>query len=144
MRETEDWRPWAPGRAVRTPGLAQVIGHRGAAARAPENTLAGLRRAHALGARWVEFDVMLTRDRVPVLIHDETLDRTTSGRGEVAGHDLADLAPWQLHLAGRVGHEQPVAHGHLEDGGEVLVHHLHRRRRQLEGGDEGLHLTAPH
>ena len=63
------------------PGLASVIGHRGAAARAPENTLAGLRKAKALGADWVEFDVMLSGDGVPVLIHDETLQRTTDGRG---------------------------------------------------------------
>jgi glycerophosphoryl diester phosphodiesterase len=69
-----------------------VIGHRGAAARAPENTLAGLRKAHALGARWVEFDVMLTADRVSVLIHDETLERTTSGRGDVTGRTAAEIA----------------------------------------------------
>ena len=57
--------------------LPPVIGHRGAAARAPENTLAGLRRAKALGCSWVEFDVRLTADGVPVLCHDARLDRTT-------------------------------------------------------------------
>ena len=70
-----------------------MIGHRGAAARAPENTLAGLREAHELGARWVEFDVMLSRDGVPVLIHDETLQRTTDGRGAVARHTAAEIRP---------------------------------------------------
>jgi glycerophosphoryl diester phosphodiesterase len=90
MRE-DGWRPWSPGEESRTPGLLPVIGHRGAAARAPENTLASLRKAHALGAGWVEFDVMLTRDGAPVLIHDETLERTTSGRGRVPDRTLAEI-----------------------------------------------------
>ena len=90
MRE-DGWGPWSPGRTAELPGLATVIGHRGAAGRAPENTLAGLSKAHELGARWVEFDVMLSRDGVPVLIHDETLRRTTDGRGRVARHNAAEL-----------------------------------------------------
>jgi glycerophosphoryl diester phosphodiesterase len=91
MREEKGWRPWSPGEATELPGLARVIGHRGAAASAPENTLAGLRKARELGARWVEFDVMLTADGVPVLIHDETLRRTTSGRGRVSERTLAEI-----------------------------------------------------
>lgn len=87
----EDWQPWRPGARPRTPGLPRVIGHRGAAARAPENTLAGIRKAHELGAAWVELDVMLSRDGVPVLIHDETLGRTTNGRGRVCDRDAAEL-----------------------------------------------------
>jgi glycerophosphoryl diester phosphodiesterase len=63
--------------------LPPLIGHRGAAAAAPENTLISLRTARRLGARWVEFDVKLTRDGVPVLLHDDRLDRATSGRGRV-------------------------------------------------------------
>ncbi len=64
--------------------LPRVVGHRGAAASAPENTLAGLRRAHRLGLGWVEFDVKLTADGVPILMHDALLDRTTDGKGPVA------------------------------------------------------------
>ncbi|HET8725934.1 MAG TPA: glycerophosphodiester phosphodiesterase [Alphaproteobacteria bacterium] len=71
--------------------LPKVIGHRGAALHAPENTLAGFRKAAALGARMVEFDVKLTRDGVPVVIHDATADRTTNGTGAVRDMDLADL-----------------------------------------------------
>lgn len=71
--------------------LPRIIGHRGAKESAPENTLASLREAVRQGVRWVEIDVMLTRDRVPVLIHDDRLDRTTSGTGPVADLDLADL-----------------------------------------------------
>ena len=72
--------------------LPKVIGHRGAAARAPENTLAGLRAASQLGVRMVEFDVQLSRDRVPVLMHDRTVDRTTDGAGPVAEFEARALA----------------------------------------------------
>jgi glycerophosphoryl diester phosphodiesterase len=68
-----------------------VIGHRGAAARAPENTLAGLRCAKALGCSWVEFDVRLTADGAPVLCHDATLDRTTDRTGPVSARSLAAI-----------------------------------------------------
>jgi len=58
---------------------------------APENTLAGLRTAARLGFRAVEFDVKLTRDGVAILMHDDTLDRTTNGRGLVAESDWDPL-----------------------------------------------------
>lgn len=73
------------------PALSPVIGHRGAAARAPENTLAGLRRARELGCAWVEFDVRLTGDGALVLCHDTRLERTTSGHGRVSSQSLAAL-----------------------------------------------------
>jgi glycerophosphoryl diester phosphodiesterase len=69
-----------------------IIAHRGGGALAPENTLAGLRLAARLGCRGVEFDAMLAADGLPVLIHDETLERTTSGRGRVDGVSSAELA----------------------------------------------------
>ncbi|MBI5898756.1 MAG: glycerophosphodiester phosphodiesterase [Rhodocyclales bacterium] len=69
----------------------RIIAHRCGGALAPENTLAGLRIAARLGCRGVEFDAMLSRDGVPVLIHDETLERTTSGRGPVADLPVAQL-----------------------------------------------------
>jgi len=72
--------------------LPKVIGHRGAMAYAPENTQASFREAKARGCSWVEFDVRLTRDGVPVLIHDAALNRTSNGKGRVAAHDLAQLA----------------------------------------------------
>lgn len=61
-----------------------VIGHRGASAFAPENTLVGFERAAAFGAEAFELDVHLTADGQPVVIHDPTLDRTTDLRGAVA------------------------------------------------------------
>lgn len=58
-----------------------MLGHRGAPAAAPENTVAAFRRAVELGADGVELDVQLTRDGALVVLHDETVDRTTNGRG---------------------------------------------------------------
>lgn len=79
----------------------RVIAHRCGGALAPENTLAGLALAARLGCRAVEFDAMLTRDGVPVLIHDETLERTTDGAGPVATHTLIELHA--LDAGGRHG-----------------------------------------
>ena len=61
-----------------------IIGHRGAAAVAPENTLASFARAYADGADGIEFDVRLARDHTPVVIHDATL-RRTARRGDKVG-----------------------------------------------------------
>lgn len=71
--------------------LPRVIGHRGAAAAAPENTIESLRLAAEQGARMVEFDVKLTADGVVILMHDDSLERTTSGRGRVAGATWAQI-----------------------------------------------------
>ena len=68
-----------------------VIGHRGSAGEAPENTLASFARGLATGAAILESDVHLTRDGVPVLLHDDVVDRTTDGRGPVAALSLAEL-----------------------------------------------------
>jgi len=73
------------------PPLPRIIGHRGVRGRAPENTLAGFRKAAAMGLSWVEFDVALTADGVPVLLHDATLDRTTDGEGPLAEADWARI-----------------------------------------------------
>lgn len=69
-----------------------VIAHRGDSAHAPENTLAAFRAALAAGADMVEFDVGLTRDLVPVILHDATLDRTTDGRGRLSAHSHEEIA----------------------------------------------------
>lgn len=62
-----------------------IIAHRGAPRYAPENTLPSMVAAARRGARWVEVDVKLTSDLKPVIIHDDTVDRTTNGKGLVAG-----------------------------------------------------------
>jgi glycerophosphoryl diester phosphodiesterase len=70
----------------------RILAHRGGGNLAPENTYAGLRRGMAAGYRAIEFDVMLARDGVPVLMHDPLLGRTVRGRGSVAGIDASALA----------------------------------------------------
>jgi glycerophosphoryl diester phosphodiesterase len=72
--------------------MTRIIAHRGASGAAPENTLAAFRAALAAGADGVEFDVHLSRDGVPVVIHDETLERTTTGHGAVGAASAAELA----------------------------------------------------
>ena len=69
----------------------KLIAHRGGGTLAPENTLAAIRDGHARGYRAVEFDVMLAKEDVPVLMHDDTLERTTNGHGA-----LADFTAQQL------------------------------------------------
>ncbi|HTM63212.1 MAG TPA: glycerophosphoryl diester phosphodiesterase [Gammaproteobacteria bacterium] len=68
-----------------------VIAHRGASAYAPENTMSSFVKAVQLGIHWVEFDVMLAKCGTPVIIHDETLDRTTSGSGNVIDYPYSYL-----------------------------------------------------
>lgn len=70
----------------------RLIGHRGAKALAPENTLGSIRAAKAAGVGWVEIDAKLAGDGIPVLIHDATLDRTTDRSGPVVALTSAELA----------------------------------------------------
>lgn len=69
-----------------------IIGHRGAAAVAPENTLASFKRALRDGADGIEFDVRLARDGVPVVIHDATLRRTAARKGRVVDFSSEELS----------------------------------------------------
>src|SRR5205085_3352083 len=72
-------------------GRVWVVGHRGAMGHCPENTLASFERGLELGADWIELDVHLSRDGSLIVIHDETLERTTDGHGLVREHTLAEL-----------------------------------------------------
>jgi len=69
-----------------------ILGHRGVPVSAPENTLAGFRKAIEMGSDGIELDVHLSRDGQIVVIHDERLERTTDGTGLVAQKSLAELA----------------------------------------------------
>lgn len=71
--------------------LPLIIGHRGACGYAPENTLESIKTAADMGVTWVELDVMLTKDSVPIIFHDDTLDRTTNGSGNVADTLYEDI-----------------------------------------------------
>ena len=88
----------------------RLIVHRLGGALAPENTLAGLEIAARLGSKAVEFDVMLSRDGEALVIHDETLERTTSGSGSVAEHEASALRRLD---AGSKHHQAFARHGIL-------------------------------
>ena len=68
-----------------------VIGHRGFSAVAPENTQASFKKAMEIGVDMIELDVHLSRDGQVVVIHDDTLNRTTSGKGKVVSYTLNEL-----------------------------------------------------
>jgi glycerophosphoryl diester phosphodiesterase len=100
--------------------LPRIIGHRGACGYAPENTLESIRTAADLGIKWVELDVKLTKDGVPVIFHDETLDRTTNGHGNVAETfyaDLQNLEAGSWYSDGFAGIKIPT----LEEAAELLI-----------------------
>lgn len=71
--------------------MSKVIGHRGARSIAPENTLASIRAAGGCGADLVEVDVRLTKDGILVVIHDDSVDRTTNGSGKVEEMTLEEI-----------------------------------------------------
>ena len=84
------------GRSARCPFLwgelaLLLIAHRGASGHAPENTVAAFKKAVTLGATFIETDLQLTRDARLVAIHDETVNRTTNGKGAVHDMTLAEL-----------------------------------------------------
>ena len=123
------------------------IAHRGAGKLAPENTLAAFRLGAAHGYRMFECDVKLSRDGVPFLMHDASLNRTTSGKGiggEYDWHALSQLDAGAWHSRGHAGEPLPtleniarfcLANGHLlnieikptpgteRHTGEVVAHH---------------------
>lgn len=68
-----------------------VFAHRGASLQAPENTMAAFELAYSLGAPALELDTMLSKDDIPVVIHDHTIDRTITGTGRVDQFNAAEL-----------------------------------------------------
>lgn len=110
------------------PGPPWILGHRGAPREAPENTLSSLRRALELGLDGVEYDVHACLSGEPILIHDETLERTTNLAGPVAKLALSELAQadagaWFSRRF--VGEPLPLLEEALElDEGARRVHHM--------------------
>ena len=88
----------------------KLIAHRGAGRLAPENTLAAIRTGAQHGFAMMEFDVKLTRDDVPILLHDDTVDRTSNGTGAASQfkfRELAELDFGAWHSAAFAG--EPIA-----------------------------------
>jgi len=69
----------------------RIMAHRGFSSNAPENTLTAFKKAIDLGCQWIELDVQLTADNVPIVIHDETLERCTTGHGVVSSLTLKNI-----------------------------------------------------
>src|SRR5690606_1114559 len=83
--------------------LPELVAHRGNAAEYPENSLPALRSALELGARYVEFDVQLTADRQPILLHDANLQRTAGIDRNALEMTLAELADVRVNETTRLG-----------------------------------------
>lgn len=88
--------------------LPELIAHRGYPQRFPENSLAGVSAAIEAGARYVEIDVQLSADSVPVLFHDRTLERVCGRSGAIHDYSLPELA--QFHAAERARFGERFAH----------------------------------
>jgi glycerophosphoryl diester phosphodiesterase len=89
---------------ARTAALSelQIIAHRGGLTDAPENTLAAFRNSITLGVDWLEFDVQMTKDGALIVIHDETVDRTTDGTGAVRDLTLKEIRSFDAGQGERV------------------------------------------
>ena len=114
-----------------------IMGHRGAAALEPENTLRSIERAVEIGVDAVEIDVRLSKDRELVVIHDSTVDRTTNGSGPVSGYSLDDLKkldagggqtiPTLQEVMELIGHEVKLVIELKEEETERMVVELIKR-----------------
>jgi glycerophosphoryl diester phosphodiesterase len=88
----------------------RIVAHRGGGMLAPENTLGAIRLGASMGFKAVEFDVMLAGDGTPVVIHDETVDRTTDGKGEVPKMSFPELSKLRIQGNERIPtYEEVVA-----------------------------------
>ncbi|MBM4176490.1 MAG: glycerophosphodiester phosphodiesterase [Ignavibacteria bacterium] len=71
--------------------IPEIIAHRGACSNAPENTLAAMKAAIDLGVKFIEIDIRMTKDGELISIHDESVSRTTNGKGAVNEHSLSEI-----------------------------------------------------
>ncbi|SDT82302.1 glycerophosphoryl diester phosphodiesterase [Streptomyces sp. TLI_053] len=119
----------APGAFLRQPGAPlTVFAHRGASSAAPENTLLSDEVARRAGADWIENDVQPSRDGVPHVMHDDTVDRTTNGTGRVRDLTAAQLAALDAgarFAPAAAGARVPTLAAQLDDlrtrGGSLLL-----------------------
>ena len=77
-----------------------VYGHRGAGGEAPENTIAGCKHAIARGVQYLELDMRLSKDDQLVMLHDDTVNRTTDQQGKVSTYTVAELKKMDARRSG--------------------------------------------
>lgn len=117
--------------------LVKIYGHRGASAELPENTLPAFQRVIDLGADGVEFDVHLSSDGVPVVIHDDTVDRTTRASGPVNSFTAEELG----NLDAGAGYGVPTLRDVLDLVGTSL--HLNIEIKSAEAGQAVIDEVVP-
>jgi glycerophosphoryl diester phosphodiesterase len=127
------------------PSQCVIWAHRGASADAPENTLAAFSQAERQGADGIELDVHLSRDGVPVVIHDERVERTTNGRGAVADlrvRELRSLDAGSWFAPGFAKERIPLLSEVLEWAGDRI--RLNLELKTLRAGEATLALLEMH
>lgn len=100
------------------PDYQWILGHRGARAESPENTLPAFKLAMDLHADGIEFDVSLSKDFVPVVIHDHTVNRTTFNQGKVKDLSFAELK--KLDASKPISNHEPTGVPSLKETLELL------------------------
>ena len=113
----------------------KVFGHRGFSGEYPENTMLAFQKAVEAGCEGIELDVQLTKDLVPVIMHDEKVDRTTDGNGYIYDLTYAELCKLDCSypdkFAGKFGRLQiPTLREYLVDGRGGRSDHKHRAEEQ--------------
>jgi len=104
--------------------IPELVAHRGYALHYPENTLIGIEAAIRAGARYVEVDVQLSADKVPVLFHDRTLDRLCRAQGMIHRYTREELKAFQVFEFERFGYkfaQNPITT--LAELGALLARH---------------------
>ena len=119
-----------------------IMGHRGAAALEPENTLLSIARAMEIGVDAVEIDVRLSKDKEIVVIHDSTVDRTTNGTGPVSSYALKEIKnldagkgekiPTLDEVVDFIGNKVKLVIELKEEGTERKVVELIKRKKNLD------------
>ena len=124
--------------------LSGIVGHRGAAARAPENTMAAFKKAYVDGADAIELDILKTKDGRFLVMHDDTVDRTTNGQGLVKDLTLEeiqklDAGSW---FDGKFAGEKAPELGEVLDWAKDKIHVVIEVKRKTAAESSGQELVG--
>lgn len=121
----------------------KIIGHRGAAGLAPENSKTAIELAMKLNVARIEIDVHLTKDNVPVVIHDYTIDRTSNGKGAIKELTFEEIKNFRLkNLDGSVSKDLLILSleevMQIIDGKNVLLIEIKKKKGQYKGIEDSV------